>query len=346
MEPRQFTASLLRASREGFAGLAASRLLEGRSAEDDASDDFQDWKAQMARQLQELASAVEADEPAQFAAHLAWAREAFSARDIPTDSLKSGLQNLRKVLQESMPSDAWGELPPYFDAAAERLEAEPDATPDEYAGPHGALVASYVGALRDGNAALATSLVLNAIEDRVTTVEDALEHILLPAMREVGYLWHRGQVSVAEEHFATLTTARVLSQALAQAQAAPTKNLRVVVGAVAGDGHDLGIQVVSAFFELAGWQTFCLGHDIPALDFGQAAQKFDVDVVALGASLPTHRQAVAEAVAAIRQQNSRCKVLVGGSAFAGSDDLWRQAGADGHASGPRQAVATAARLIE
>jgi methanogenic corrinoid protein MtbC1 len=77
----------------------------------------------------------------------------------------------------------------------------------------------------------------------------------------------------------------------------------------------------------------------------QTVQHFQADLVALGATLDEHRSAVARSIAALRAARPGQRVLVGGSAFAGSADLWRRAGADACAATPAEAVRLGAELV-
>ena len=64
----RFAADLLRASADGFAGLAASQLFE--QATSAPAEGFGAWRDHLARQLRQLAAALESGEPGHFADHL------------------------------------------------------------------------------------------------------------------------------------------------------------------------------------------------------------------------------------------------------------------------------------
>jgi methanogenic corrinoid protein MtbC1 len=104
------------------------------------------------------------------------------------------------------------------------------------------------------------------------------------------------------------------------------------------------LRAVSDLFRLAGWRSLYLGTNVPAEDIARAAAAFAVQLVVLSATLTTQLNAVGAAVSAIRRHAPRCKILVGGSAFAGLPDLWQQLGADGHAQTIDAAVALGAQL--
>jgi methanogenic corrinoid protein MtbC1 len=71
----------------------------------------------------------------------------------------------------------------------------------------------YLGALRDADPPLANQTVADALD---AGVSPAAVHskILAPAMRQIGELWERGQISVGDEHVATAITQQVMVRIL------------------------------------------------------------------------------------------------------------------------------------
>ncbi len=340
-----FTATLLRSSADAFAGLAAARLIEQQSAEA-GSNGFDAWRAHLRQQVLTLAPAVEEEAPEQFAAGVAWSRDAFVARKLPADSVGLALGCLERVLEESMPAQAWAPLPEYFRQAREALAGEPRLAESALSGsdPHGKLAFQYLEALASGDERRAVELVLAPLEAGRLSVQDLIERVLTPAQRELGRRWHQGVGDVAEEHFATQVTRKVLARALATAPAARLRQRTAVIAAVSDDAHELGLAFVAAFFELDGWRALCLGADTPIEELAAFAARHEADVVALGASLTTHRPKTAQAVATLRAARPGVRVLVGGSAYAGRPELWKRSGADAYAARPSEAVALANRL--
>lgn len=337
-----FTAMLLRASADGFAGLAASRLLSDDDPQSESQ--FGEWKAHLRSQVLELAAAVEVEEPQRYAQRVAWSRDAFAARDVESDVPRAAIQALAGVLQDSLPDEAWLLLPDYFQLAEGELDKAPVATPSELVGDSEAvqLARSYVESILNGDEAKAVRAVLEVVQQEEMSPEDVLELVVAPAQREIGRLWHMGKIGVADEHFATMVTRKLLVRLTPVEQVYDDRT--VVVSAVAGDAHDIGVQLVAAFFQLAGWRAICLGADVPSEDLLAIVDRFDADVVALGATLENQRAAVTTAIAILRAKRPDQVVIVGGSAFAGAGEPWRHVGADGEAGSPREAVALAARL--
>ena len=337
----RFAASLLRASCTGFAARAVAMTFEDPQVQGAA--EFEAWQAHFRTLVMELAAAVEDGGPDHFAARVAWVREAFEARGLSTEILRVGLDNLDSVLGEALPTEAHGALGDALDSARREFEERGDAATEPSA-PDG-LVAEYLGCIDRGNGRDAIERVLAAVDEGRVSVRDAFERVLMPAMRYVGALWHRDKMSIAGEHFATQTTGRLLEALMARADVAATNGRSVLLSMAEGDAHDIGLRIVAAFFELDGWRVICLGSNVPSGELPSAIEMFDVDLVVIGATLNTHREAVARAVRQIRSAGRTVKVLVGGGAFQVGGQNGNAIDADGVVASVEQAVESGRRLV-
>ncbi len=341
-----FTASLLRASHKGFAGLAAARMFE-EAPELVESAGFDAWQSYLSRQLLALASAVEDQAPERFSAGVAWSRDAFVARAKHTESVALSLRCLEAVLAESLPLEAQAALPEHFLRARAELESAATLTRTQLdgSGPSHALVEAYLEALLAGDERRAMTSVREALDAGTLTVATLIDSVLVPAQRELGRRWHQGVLGAGEEHFVTQATRKVLALALALAPPARPRQRTVVVAAVAGNAHDLGLAFVAAHFELDGWRTLFLGGDTPVADLVSFVVRHQADLVALGATLEEQRTRTADAIRALRAARPALRILVGGAAYDGRSDLWSRSGADGYAASTLDAVKTALELV-
>ena len=160
-------------------------------------------------------------------------------------------------------------------------------------------------------------------------------------------MWMTGEINVAEEHFASHTTKMVMGQLLSRAEFRPHNGKTMLAAAVAGNRHDIGLYAVADFFDMAGWRTIQLGADVPITDLTQAVECFDADLVALSATLSVQLERVRLTIQAIRagRRGDLVKILVGGLAFANSDNLAVEMGADGYAANPDEAVRLGGDLV-
>lgn len=173
-----------------------------------------------------------------------------------------------------------------------------------------------------------------------TDVRDLYLHVLQPAQREVGSRWHRGEISVAEEHYCTAATAGVMAQLQPYFQCTPRNGRRLLAACVAGDLHTIGLQMVADFLEYEGWDVSYLGASNPLDSIRRMIADQGVDLVLTAASMPHHVPLLRELVAALRRDpaTKHVRVVVGGRPFVYDADLWERTGADAWAASAAEAV--------
>lgn len=344
-----FAAELLETSATGYAALTADRLLREHPeiAARFAPDALGAWKAVLGQRIVELATALRLGEPRLFAARLSWARRAFEAREVPESDLAASLEALAAVLAEELPEAIRAAPAAVLRDALVEL-GQPLEDSDSYIDPGtpaGRLALEYLAAVLEGDARKATDRLLAEV-DAGLAVESAYQDVLVPAQREVGRLWHAGELGIVEEHVVTYTTERLMALLAHRAERAPANGRTVVCAAVAGNVHDIAVRVLADFFDISGWRAIHLGASVPAPEIASAVQYFDADLVVLSAALSVQLPRVAEAIATIRRIEGRTvRVMVGGLAFGDAPEIWHKLGADGYAADAREALRLAAGLF-
>ena len=326
------------------------RLCRGRNAACDAeaaqaavATQFDGWQNVLAARLEELAVAISTGRPEFFVEQVHWTRAALEARGVPAEMLRARLEALRRVLVEQIPAELAPMATGYIDRALAEFGGEPAGlTPRLTAEtPAERLAATYLVAILEGDRRKAIRLILKAA-DEGQSVPDLYLRVLQPAQEELGRMWLLGEINVAEEHFATTTTRLVMAQLHAREVCGPSNGKTLVAAAVAGNQHDLGIQVVADLFEMDGWRVIQLGSNVPVDDLAQAVEFYDADLVALSVSLATQLPALEETIAAVRESERgvTVKILVGGCGMMGAAELAKSKGADDYASQRRGSCST------
>ena len=83
-------------------------------------------------------------------------------------------------------------------------------------------------------------------------------------MKTIGELWERDAISVADEHLATEISQRVAARLFWRAlNGRPRRRERVVMAAVQGEEHVLGLRLAADVLESAGFDVLYLGADLP-----------------------------------------------------------------------------------
>jgi methanogenic corrinoid protein MtbC1 len=307
-----------------------------------------DWTANVQSRLAYLAQAVAVRRSELFAQMMLWTAEAALARNAEPDDFLNSLEHMRHVLAQELPPPVAKTAAEYVDEALARLRGggpEPSAGPGS-AITHSRLVLRYLEAVLAGKRREAHHLVIEQARAGISVAE-LYDKILQPALSEIGRMWHRGEISVADEHFATATTQALLGELRPYFRKAETRSVTVVLAAVSGDFHDVGLRMVADCFEMAGWQVFFLGANMPADDIVEYLDQHPANVLALSASTCLLVRQAGELVEIVRTCHPRggLKIIVGGSPFELIPDLWKELGADGCAHRVTEAVELANRLV-
>ncbi len=344
------TAAMLNRCHRALAAYAASDLLDARpqAAEAFPDDPHAGWTAVFDAQLCDLAAAVSAHRPRLLVEPMQIERERLAARGVDADHLRRGVEGLRAVLVRELPEEASAPAVRFLDSALSAFGAAPAGVGPRLAADdvHSRLAAKYLLAVFEGDRRRASRLVLDAASAGVS-IADLYLRVLVPAQEELGRMWMADEINVAEEHFASQTTRMVMAQLLPLATCRPPNGKTFLAAAVAGNYHDLGVQVISDFFEMDGWRVISLGHDMPIVDLVQAIGFYEVDLAGLSAAIASQLPTLKEAIATIRAQphGPAVKILVGGGALSRAGDLAAELGADGYAPGPLEAVSLGRRLV-
>lgn len=342
----RFVAHLLEAGAGGFAGLSASLLLERHPeiAERYDPGGFANWKAALERWLLDLSAALDLGEPKLFEARMRRTRRAFVARGAYPDEPRAALVALRDTLRERLPDGSAEVAVAVVDRALGAVAAEEDQAAGEDLPPDRRAL-SYMAKVLEGRPREAIDELLGAV-DAGTSVAAAYLQVLMPAQREVGRLWHSGELTIAEEHLVTATTQRAMTLLSQRVRPTEPKDKTAVVACVAGNIHDMGVRAICDFFEMAGWRAVNLGSDNPDAEIVRSVEFFDADVVVLAATLDPHLKAVRRTIERIRAlKDGEVKIIVGGPAFEAVTELWCRVGADGLAAGLEDAEPLASRLV-
>lgn len=150
-------------------------------------------------------------------------------------------------------SGRWPESPPVLEPPQPLLTQTAPYPPATYAQRlYAALVLEH-----DEEAA---SAVLNEVQVGFD-LQVVCENIIAPCLVDIGEAWHRGEIRIATEHFASYyLRGRLLMwyQSYPIQRSAP----RLVVGGAPGELHDIGSLMLSLFLRRAGYWVEFLGADV------------------------------------------------------------------------------------
>ena len=127
---------------------------------------------------------------------------------------------------------------------------------------------------------------------------------------------------------------------------AKTKRLgKVVIGTVAGDIHDIGLNIVDFMLDVNGFEVTNLGVDVPVEKFVQAMKDTKAPVLGLSGFLTPAFDAMKETVEALDKAGLRksIKIMIGGGQM--DDEVRKYAKADDFGKDAMAAVALSKKWI-
>jgi MerR family transcriptional regulator, light-induced transcriptional regulator len=102
------------------------------------------------------------------------------------------------------------------------------------------------------------------------TLEVVLRDVLVPYLHELGERWERGEVSVAQEHFASnLVRGRLMALARSWDRGSGP---RALIACAEGELHDLPLVGFGLVLRGHGWRISYLGADTPVASIVEAAE--------------------------------------------------------------------------
>jgi len=189
---------------------------------------------------------------------------------------------------------------------------------------------AYFGAIRIGDRRRAFQ-VIDAVREEGLELAAIYLGIFEPALREIGCLWQNNELTVAEEHLATVITEAAMARAYERAFTWRTDMSRTLVAAcVDVERHEIGLRMLCDLLDLEGWHTTYLGSTVPVESLVMMVRRLRPNVVALSAALTPHLPRVRAMTEAIKGAlgDARPLIIVGGRPFLDNPGLAQRLGAD------------------
>ncbi|MBX0329210.1 cobalamin-dependent protein [Oscillochloris sp. ZM17-4] len=155
----------------------------------------------------------------------------------------------------------------------------------------------------------------------IYTPEQICNELLTPVQIAIGDGWHRGEVSVAAEHFSSrFVQSKLLN--LFNASMDHPGGIRAIVACAQGELHEIGAIMLSLFLRWGGFQVIYLGQNVPNSTIEEMVQQLNPQVLALSAATVEASHGLISASQMIAQMpQPRPLLMYGGLAFYNREDL-------------------------
>lgn len=168
---------------------------------------------------------------------------------------------------------------------------------------------------------------------------ETITEALIPGMDEVSKLFEEEEYFLPE----VLICADAMNAGLEVVKPYLDKNsiekpIKVVLGVVEGDTHDIGKTLVKIMMESGGIEVYDLGRDVPLNQFIEKAEEVGADFIGMSTLMTTTMGGMEIVINKLKEKNIRdkYKVLIGGGPI--SQNYANRIGADLYTKDANEAV--------
>lgn len=178
------------------------------------------------------------------------------------------------------------------------------------------LARRFTDILRRGDVRGGEVLIADALAARLSP-EAIQSFVITPAMNRIGEMWEQGELGIAEEHLATAISQTALVQLL-QVMSERLGRVRpggsVMLAAVEGQHHVLGLKMIADVLDSAGYHVLYLGPDVPVSSLRAFALERQPAVAGLAFGIATNIGRLADSIWALHEVSPGTRIMLGGRA--------------------------------
>ncbi len=180
---------------------------------------------------------------------------------------------------------------------------------------------------------------------------EAINQVLEPVLIEIGEMWSKENLSLAQGYVAAKITEDILLKAVDTSDwqiRQKANNVPVILANIEDDFHALGRKMIGTFLTASGWQVHDLGNDMLAENIVDEAEKLNAPIIGVSAMMYTSALNIKKVRQEIDRRNlqDKIKLAVGGAIFKVRPQLVDEVGGDGTASSATQVPELFSRLLK
>jgi excisionase family DNA binding protein len=147
------------------------------------------------------------------------------------------------------------------------------------------------------------------------------DDLISPAMRQIGDLWFRGEISVAQEHLATRTAHSAIYKLRNSLPVPQMTGELAFCCAVEGDFHELPTHLAQITIESQGWEVMNFGANTPFYSLAEEILCHSPEAVCISATYLSDLERLSRDYREFYKQMCRLKIpiILGGKVFENLD---------------------------
>ena len=168
-----------------------------------------------------------------------------------------------------------------------------------------------------GNEEEAANLLISA-HLHGTSLTEIFDDLVSSAMKRVGELWYKGELTVAQEHLATRAAFNALHKLRHTLPIPEMSGELAMTCGIEGDFHELPTHLAQITFENSGWEVMNFGANTPLYALADEILQHSPEAVCISGTIMNDIERLARDYKIFREQISKSKVsvILGGIAFA------------------------------
>ena len=175
---------------------------------------------------------------------------------------------------------------------------------------------AFLQSLIDGGEEAAANVFIRAhLEGK--PLAEIIDRLVCPAMREIGELWHRGEIGITQEHLATRTVISALYKLRSALPVPEMKNFLAICCAIEGDLHELPTLMAQMAIENEGLEVINFGAATPLYSLADEIERHAPHLVCISATVINDLERLSRDYKDFREKTAKLEipVLLGGGVF-------------------------------
>lgn len=150
-----------------------------------------------------------------------------------------------------------------------------------------------------------------------TELTEIFDELLSPAMRSIGELWYRGELSVAQEHLATRAAHYAVHKLRTSLPLPEMKGKTAFCASFETDLHELPSYLAQVTIENEGWEVTNFGANTPFFSLNEEVLQYTPQVVCLSATYISEIERLSRDYRELRETAVKMKIpmILGGKIF-------------------------------